>query len=68
MERVSVARMATAEPQGWVYASRGMGVPRPAAQELNRYNFSWCKLGFELRMSSKPQPYLERWSGVINVN
>jgi hypothetical protein len=38
MERVSVARMATAKLQGWIHAARGMGVSGSAATELNRYN------------------------------
>jgi len=38
MERVSVARMATAKLQGGIHATRGMGVSGSAATELNRYN------------------------------
>jgi hypothetical protein len=37
MERVSVARMATAKLQGWIYAARGMGVSGSVSTELNRY-------------------------------
>jgi hypothetical protein len=37
MERVSVARMATVKPQGWVDAALGMGGPSPAFPLLNRY-------------------------------
>jgi hypothetical protein len=39
MERVSVARMATAKLQGWIHAARGMGVSGSAATELNNYFF-----------------------------
>ncbi|MCK4690534.1 MAG: hypothetical protein KAT20_01915, partial [Desulfuromonadales bacterium] len=35
MERVSVARMATAKPQGWVHAALGMGGARISAPVLN---------------------------------
>jgi hypothetical protein len=37
MERVSVARMATAKLQGWIRAARGMGVSGSVSTELNRY-------------------------------
>ena len=37
MERVSVARMATVKPQGWVDAALGMGGPRPTIPQLNSY-------------------------------
>jgi hypothetical protein len=37
MERVSVARMATAKLQGWIHAARGMGVSGFASTELNSY-------------------------------
>ncbi len=37
MERVSVARMATAKLQGWIDAARGMGVSTIIATKLNRY-------------------------------
>ena len=37
MERVSVARMGTAKPQGWVDAALGMGGPSPVPQQLNNY-------------------------------
>jgi hypothetical protein len=37
MERVSVARMATAKLQGWIHAARGMGVSAIIATKLNRY-------------------------------
>jgi|GEM_PF-2193193 len=35
MARVSVARMATAKPQGWVDASLGMGSPGPTLTQKN---------------------------------
>ena len=34
MERVSVARMATVKPHGWIHASLGMGVARLFAKQL----------------------------------
>jgi len=37
MERVSVARMATAKLQGWIHAARGMGVSGSVTTELNSY-------------------------------
>jgi len=37
MERVSVARMATAKLQGWIHAARGMGVLGSVTTELNSY-------------------------------
>jgi hypothetical protein len=37
MERVSVARMATAKLQGWIHAARGMGVSASVATKRNRY-------------------------------
>jgi hypothetical protein len=37
MERVSVARLATAKFQGWIHAARGMGVSGSAPTELNSY-------------------------------
>jgi len=39
MERVSVARMATAKLQGWIHAARGMGVSGSVTTELNSYQF-----------------------------
>jgi hypothetical protein len=38
MERVSVARMATAKLQGLIHVARGMGVLRLCPTELNRYD------------------------------
>ncbi|NOQ52204.1 MAG: hypothetical protein GQ578_08340 [Desulfuromonadaceae bacterium] len=37
MERVSVARMATVKPQGWVHAALGMGGTSTSAPVLNSY-------------------------------
>jgi len=37
MERVSVARMATAKLQGWIHAARGMRVSGSVTTELNSY-------------------------------
>jgi len=46
MERVSVARMATAKRQGWLHAARGMGVSGSASTELKRYiGLSICVTG-----------------------
>jgi hypothetical protein len=39
MERVAVARMATAKLQGWIHAARGMGVSASVATKLNGYEF-----------------------------
>jgi hypothetical protein len=40
MERVSVARMATAKLQGWIHAARGMGASGSVATELNNYDLT----------------------------
>jgi hypothetical protein len=37
MERVSVARMATAKLLGWIHAALGMGVPGAGSSALNSY-------------------------------
>jgi hypothetical protein len=40
MKRVAVAWMTTAELQGWIYATRGMGVSSSIASKLNRHKKS----------------------------
>jgi hypothetical protein len=41
MERVAVARMATAKLQGWIHAARGMGGLGLCCYEA-KYSFSIC--------------------------
>jgi|GEM_PF-205126 len=39
MERVSVARMAPAKLQGWIYATRGMAASDSVSTKLNSYQY-----------------------------
>jgi len=38
MERVSVARLATAKLHGWIHAARGMTVSDSVSTKLNKYH------------------------------
>ena len=53
MERVSVARMATAKLQGWIHAARGMGVSGSVTTELNSYVFCFV---YSLNEQRNPYP------------
>jgi hypothetical protein len=64
MERLAVARMATAKLQGWIHAARGMGSLTSIATKLNNYAF--CRFNRHLKPMG-PTAFYSRLRAAIST-